>query len=143
METAERIGLVACVKSKRGVASPASQLYISPLFQKSKRWAERHCDRWFVLSAKYGLVHPDEVIEPYEQTLDGTTQAVRRTWAQQVFQSMASLGLPRPGTTFVWLAGQAYEGELGKLLAAYRQEHPLKGLKLGPRMSWLDAHLND
>ncbi|HWO69164.1 MAG TPA: hypothetical protein VNP94_00195, partial [Actinomycetota bacterium] len=45
-----RIGLVGCVKSKRARPAPARDLYTSPLFRGARRFVERSCDRWFVLS---------------------------------------------------------------------------------------------
>ena len=37
-----------------------------PWFYKARTYVERTGRPWFVLSAKYGLVHPDEVIAPYD-----------------------------------------------------------------------------
>lgn len=47
----------------------ARELYCSPLIRMERVYAERHRDRWFILSAKCGLVAPERVIEPYDETL--------------------------------------------------------------------------
>ncbi len=44
----------------------ALEPYVSQLFKKASAYAELTCDSWYVLSAKHGPVHPDEVIEPYD-----------------------------------------------------------------------------
>lgn len=44
------------------------------------RCAEETTERWYILSAKYGLAAPDEVIEPYEICLARTTASYRRQW---------------------------------------------------------------
>jgi hypothetical protein len=40
--------------------------------------------RWFVLSALYGLVPPDDEIAPYEYTLNTLVIADRRAWANKI-----------------------------------------------------------
>ena len=57
-----RIGLVGCVKDKESEPAAARTLYRSPLFRGRKAWVQRSCSSWFILSAKYGLIHPDRWI---------------------------------------------------------------------------------
>jgi hypothetical protein len=59
-----RVGLVGCVKTKQPRVAPAQELYTSPLFRRRRAWVERTCDRWFILSAKHGLVEPGRVLAP-------------------------------------------------------------------------------
>lgn len=134
-----KIGLVSCVKQKRSVPAPAKELYVSPLFKKSRQWAERNCDKWYVLSAKYGLVCPNQVIEPYELTLKSFGAERRRQWAQDVFEVMKQKGLLRAGVKFTWLAGRDYNKELSLLLGAYYQTDPMEGLRMGERLGWLSS----
>lgn len=49
---------------------------------------ERTCDRWFVLSAKHGLVDPDTVLEPYDQTLKQVGRAERQRWSAGVLSAL-------------------------------------------------------
>lgn len=86
----ERIGLVGCVKSKRNHATRAEDLYTSPLFAGRRRWVERTCGRWFILSAKYGLVAPGQVVEPYDETLANKSRSDRRAWSQSVITDLQS-----------------------------------------------------
>jgi hypothetical protein len=57
---ARRIGLVGCVKEKAEARRPASSLYRSLLFRGRQRFVEHSCTEWWILSAEYGLVHPDQ-----------------------------------------------------------------------------------
>jgi alkanesulfonate monooxygenase SsuD/methylene tetrahydromethanopterin reductase-like flavin-dependent oxidoreductase (luciferase family) len=100
-----RVALVSCVKSKRSEPSAARDLYVSALFQKSRAWAERHCDGWYVLSAEHGLLSPDQRVAPYEKTLDRARRKERRALAENVHRQLGDLGLLGPGISFVWLAG--------------------------------------
>lgn len=100
-------------------------------------YAERHSDTWFVLSAKYGLVRPAHVIEPYEQTLNTVGVGERRAWAQLVHGQMVRAGLLQPGTHFLWLAGRRYMADLASLLSEFPQSDPLQGIGIGQRLAWL------
>lgn len=72
-----KISLVACLKTKLEKPAPARDLYQSPLFQKASAYCERTYDRWFILSAKYGLLDPKFVIEPYDLSLKSMTREER------------------------------------------------------------------
>jgi hypothetical protein len=43
-------------------ATLARDAYTSSVFTKSRRYAERFGERWYILSAKYGFVEPDFTI---------------------------------------------------------------------------------
>jgi hypothetical protein len=60
----------------------ASRLYISPLFRKASRYCEAQYDAWFILSAKYGLVAPEQVIAPYDCSLLAHGDAARAAWGR-------------------------------------------------------------
>jgi hypothetical protein len=79
-----RIGLIGDVRAKHGVAAPAKELFVSPLFQARRKYAERVCDRWFVLSAAHGLLHPDQVVKPYDRSLANEPRAVKEQWSRKV-----------------------------------------------------------
>ena len=55
--------LVGCVSQKERIALPAKRLYRSALFQGRRSYAEAAARPWFIISARYGLVDPDQVTE--------------------------------------------------------------------------------
>ena len=84
-----RIGLVGCTKSKLDRAAPARDLYSpSALFRGRLVYVERTCERWYILSAKYGLVAPEDVLEPYDETLVGKPIGFKRTWSLRVMEDI-------------------------------------------------------
>src|SRR2546428_6118971 len=89
-----RIGLVACAKSKRNEALPAQELYSSELFKKAIRYSRRNYDRWYILSARHGLVEPNSVLDPYDETLNRKSRLQREIWARSVFQQLLRV-IPR------------------------------------------------
>lgn len=134
-----RVALVSCVKSKRAEPSPARDLYTSTLFEGLREYAEQNADRWYVLSALYGLVAPEEVIEPYEKTLNRMPKGERDAWALKVQGQLAEV-LP-PGAEVVVLAGQRYREGLIPFLTAggFSVSIPLEGLPFGKQLQFLKA----
>jgi hypothetical protein len=138
----ETICLVSCVGAKRTTAAPAKALYQSDWFIKARAYAEAISQRWFILSAKHGLVHPDDVIAPYEQTLNTMDIAGRRNWARLV-QSQMDDAIP-DAAQIVVLAGQRYREFLMDYLGrrAHTVEVPMAGLRIGEQLGWLESHVS-
>ena len=134
----QRIALVSCVKSKRGSASAARDLYVSPLFQLMRAYAEANADRWYILSAEYGLVRPDQTLEPYERTLNRMGSADREAWAARVRRQLDEV-LPNQAHVIV-LAGTRYRENLIPYLRARGCEVsiPLEGLSFGRQLQRLN-----
>jgi uncharacterized HhH-GPD family protein len=104
----QRIGLVGCVKSKLTRASRARDLYTSPLFRGRRRYVEKTCDEWYVLSAAHGVVEPNTILEPYDVSLADASTGQRREWAQSSLEDLeARLGDLR-GVEFEIHAGAPY-----------------------------------
>lgn len=86
-----RIYLVSCVSRKTPYPAPAQDLYTSTWFQKARAYVLRSDSPWFILSAEHGLVHPDDVLIPYEMTLNNMSAAERRAWAEMVQNQMGGI----------------------------------------------------
>ena len=134
------IVLVSCVKSKRGEPCRAGEMYTSALFHKMMAYAQRlKPKRIFILSAKYGLLSPDDMIEPYEQTLKTMKTAERRTWAQGVLSALRQ-NCDLDADTFVFLAGDAYRQNLVPHIKHYTV--PMEGLAFGKQLQWLERQVS-
>ena len=139
MASLRRVGLVGCVKQKAGTARPARDLYVSALFVGRRGFVERSCSEWWILSALHGLVHPDQVLEPYDMTLKDAGRAARRDWAEQVLADLdRRVGLKRGDEVEVH-AGAEYRdwGLLDGLRArGVEVTIPTKGLSLGRQLAF-------
>ena len=69
--------IVACGAEKLDRPAPACELYIGPLFRARKERVESLGIPWWIYSAKYGLIPPERMIEPYELKLAQHKPAVR------------------------------------------------------------------
>jgi hypothetical protein len=134
-----KIGLVGCVKSKRAQRAAARDLYTSTLFAGRRRWVERTCDQWFVLSAQHGLVDPDAVLEPYDVTLMTASSLEKRKWADHVLSTLAEAIGPFDRHVFEIHAGDAYT-EFGLIdglrRGGARVDRPTAGLPLGIQLQF-------
>lgn len=127
------VGLVSCSKAKLDTPAPARLLYSpSYVFARSVRWLEARCDEWFVLSAKHGLVEPDTVLAPYDETLAGASKQVRARWADRIREALRQRFAGRR-VTYLLLAGSNY----AFAVAGFEVEQPLKGMSTGARRRWL------
>ena len=129
--------LVSCVSQKQPTPMAAKDLYISSWFKKAHRFAEGTGRPWFVLSAKYGLIHPDRLIAPYELTLNNMAVKNRRRWADKV---LVQLEPHLEGVdTVAFLAGLRYREFLAPALRNYgnRVCVPMEGLRFGEQLQWL------
>lgn len=65
--------ITGCTKKKRdslgNVTAPAKEMYQGMIFQKVREYAESMGFDYAIISAKYGLLFPDDMIEGYEQIL--------------------------------------------------------------------------
>jgi hypothetical protein len=104
-------------------------LYQGNLFKLSVKWIEeRNFDGWGILSAKHGLVMPDDILDPYEQRLgDDDNEA----WGDSVYRSL----MTRWGSSCIYtvLAGSQYGVAVLKLpyvenvFAGWRRQRKLDG----------------
>ena len=134
-----RIGLVGCVKSKRSTPTRAKDLYTSTLFVGRRRHVEASCDQWFVLSALYGLVDPDRVVEPYEVTLADQSEDHRRAWARSVVDQLRRRLGTLNGVEFEIHAGAAYRDHGlvdGLRTLGATVELPTEGLNFGQQLAF-------
>ena len=129
------IFLLSCVKGKRPLRAKAVDLYDSALFRKMLRYSQRHNpDAVFILSAKYGLLDPEDIIDPYELTLKTMPIGEVKAWAVGVAKQLRQRAdLERDDFTI--LASDRYRRYLLPHLHHYSV--PMKGLRFGQQLHFL------
>ncbi len=132
--------LVSCVAAKTPSPAQARELYISDWFIKARRYVEATGAPWYILSAKYGLVTPSQLIAPYDLTLRSLSRDERWTWGGDVLERFLALeGEKGEGREVRILAGALYRGELATFLEVrgYRVIAPLSRMGIGHQKQWL------
>lgn len=127
------ICLIGCVKSKRKNPSRAEDLYISPLFRYRLAYAKKRGCQIFILSAKHGLVDPDQIIAPYDETLNDKTDLEIKKWSYQICRSLEDRKLISAGGGCMILAGANYYRYLSR---RYKMINPTQGLSIGRQLSF-------
>lgn len=128
------LNLVGCGKQKLDHAAPARELYTGSLFRAARRYVESRAEPWLIVSAKYGIVRPYDVLEPYEQSL---TRRERDVWAAKVAAEVVARW-PRLSREVVLFMGMEYATPLHAELSwrGVSVREPLMGLGLGERLQW-------
>lgn len=133
------LALISCTKDKQDYPCKASEMYlVSDLFRKAYAYAVNNYDSVAILSAKYGLLLPDEKIEPYDLTLNSMNSKERREWAEITFAQMKN-NLPLKEITKIYFhAGKKYREYLIPKLeeAGISCEAPLAHLGIGKQKAW-------
>ena len=140
----ERLILLGCVAQKRNRPALAKDLYVSPLWEKRRAYAEASGQPWAILSAEHGLVQPDQVIAPYDRSMKPASALYRFAWSRSAADRVIEL-CRRLGIDAVELhAGSAYV-EHGLISALEEAEllvsWPLRGMRIGEQLSWYDSVL--
>lgn len=126
------IVFISCGKAKKKVPCAAKDLYVGSLFQKCKKWVEKRGVRYYILSAKHGILCPEDIIEPYNMTIKGKKEI--EAWTKKVECQLLSLAFAK-NEHVISLAPDRYTVPLRLYFASVKE--PLKNLGLGERMQAL------
>lgn len=132
--------LVGCCKTKAPTAAPARELFRGAGFVGAQEVAEGAGRPWHILSARWGLIDPDEIVAPYDVYLADLSAGYRRAWGEWVVAQLAERHTLR-GLRAEVHAGAAYVNPLRAPAerAGLRLVTPLEGLTRGERLSWYAA----
>ncbi|MCE4625433.1 MAG: hypothetical protein F7C35_06170 [Desulfurococcales archaeon] len=83
--------IVSCGKKKLGTPAPAQQLYSGRFFRAQADAAMRICgSKWLILSAKHGLLMPEDYIDPYDEKAKNPQHL-----AEKIKPQVSELGIER------------------------------------------------
>jgi hypothetical protein len=135
-----RIAIISCVSKKLSVPAIAEELYISPFFKYNHAYAKKEgVDKILILSAKYGVLECQTMIEPYNKTLNKMSDAEVREWASRVIEELKKK-TNLEEDSFMILAGEKYRKYLLPHIKNYSM--PLKGLGIGRQLKFLKERVN-
>lgn len=132
--------LVACGKNKQPSTCEARDLYTGDLFRKSRKWAELHGDDWAILSAKHYLLRPQDIVDPYDETLNNASSQKIEHWSKCAIRLLCA-GYPH-ARQVTFLAGGKYRRHLSQWLSGIgiSVSAPMSGLGIGRQLAWLKEH---
>lgn len=112
----KKIILIACSAGKKDTHDKAKDMYTSPLFRKSWKYAPKlGYDKIFILSDKYYLLAPEDEIDTYDKSLKNCKSRERKEWAKTVLEKLTLTKSNLKNDKFIILAGKVhYEHLIGK-----------------------------
>jgi len=133
-----KIVLISCVSVKLDHKARAEDLYVSPLFKYSLSYAKSlKPDMIYILSAKYGLLELDNIIEPYNTTLNTMSSDAIKSWSEKVLIRLKEK-INLDSDQIIFLAGDNYRKYLIPHIKNYTI--PLFGLGIGKQLKFLKEH---
>jgi hypothetical protein len=130
-----KIALISCTKLKEKKPCVAANMYLpSQLFKKAKNYVGSRYNYWYILSAEYGLLRPNDWIYPYDKTLNNMSSELVKEWSILVFNDLISI---RPNEIDFY-TGERYRKYLIPMLEEkmIKCNIPLKGLGIGQQMQF-------
>lgn len=132
--------ILGCVSEKAQGPRPAKDLYVSPLFQKRRRYAEAAGLPWVIFSAEHGIVTPTTVLDWYDVALKQLPPREQRAKGEQAAEQLERIFGPLEGKVFEIHAGAAYRQALEAPLARRGASllNRIEGLRFGEQLQWYD-----
>jgi hypothetical protein len=120
--------------------TPARDAYVGSPFKVNREFAERHADRWVILSAKYGFIDPDFTIpESYEVTFK--RRATNPIAYERLAEQVREQGLDRYAR-IIGLGGADYRAAIRAAFDGLDAslEFPTAGMGLGESLGFLKSY---
>lgn len=138
MSNVRKIALISCSAEKLGRRAPAQELYTSQLFKKSAAWVRQQgITEWFVISAMYGLVRPEQPLPPYNYTMRNKTPEERAAWNLEIATYLDAWIPEGEQVEIVLMAGEAYAGWIPMVAPFAKVTQPMQGMQIGERLQFL------
>ena len=110
--TAVSVILIGGGKAQLSEPAAVRDLYASPLFARRRAWAEASGVPWFVVSGRWGLLDPDDVLAPYSFSLGEQSVNYRRAWGRFVAEQLSLVSSVGRGDVVEIYAGAAIAAAL-------------------------------
>jgi len=123
-----KIAFIGCSKKKRIHKCQAYLMYQGELFISSLLYCRRHqFDSIYILSAKYGILELESIIEPYDISLNNMTEKQRKKWSEKIKIQINEKNIEGE---FWFFCGNKYHKYFDGI-------KPLSKLGIGQQLKWL------
>lgn len=127
-----RVFIIPCGSKKQDKACQAQEMYLGGYFKANLEFAKKQTPHVYILSAKYGFLRLEQIIEPYNLHMANSTLS-----NEMLRQQASMLGILNE-TPFV-LGGENYINKCAQIFPQIRRVMP-KGLGMGKQISFLRRH---
>ena len=125
------LAVISCSKSKLPGLQRVRKLYTGELFRLAVLAAEVMAERWVVISGRHGVLHPDDIIESYDESVMSKSRRQREQWGQHVSRQL-KLCLPAlQGSQVLSFVSAPYQEFLDLSGVGASFFCPLQGMAIG------------
>ena len=110
--TAVSVILVGGGRVQLSEPAVARDLYASPLFARRRARAEASGVPWFVVSGRWGLLDPGDLLAPYSFSLAEQSASYQRAWGRFVAEQLSVVSSIGRGDVVEICVGAAYAAAL-------------------------------
>lgn len=133
------IVFLSCGKTKAKCECKACEMYQGDLFKKSFEYAKTLNPRKiYILSAKYKVLELDDVISPYELTLNKMSKRERKKWAYECYLQLKAKEQDF-NEEVIFLCGENYRKYLSQLFK--NSKSPLQGISFGNQLKFYNSKI--
>lgn len=138
-----KVAIIPCTNQKSNISGPAREVWVGNNFQLTLAHAEIWYDEVLVMSYKYGLIHPEDKIEPYDINIYYASAGDRLKWWIKLREQIHELGArdgksdpPRPDLVAIYTGNYEQERIIREFVRAGMRNVilPWKGARVGERM---------
>lgn len=128
---------ISCTKKKKDHKCTAREMYsASAWFRGAYSYAiTLNPSKIYILSAKYGLLEPTDVIEPYEKSLITEKDKEIRNWSRMVFAQMEKKQINK-GEEAIFICGKNYRKYLRNYFT--KSSAPFEHMAIGQQLSFFN-----
>jgi cytoplasmic iron level regulating protein YaaA (DUF328/UPF0246 family) len=113
-----KVALIACTKEKESNSCAAISMYQGEFKNWLKHAQQLNLDQIYILSGKFGLLLPDELIEPYDFNLNLSDREYYLNWNERVIKKLKELENLEE-TLFYMFTNHHYASEMIKEMSHY------------------------
>ena len=125
------LAIISCSKSKLAGPQRVRELYTGELFRLAVIAAELLAERWVVISGRHGVLHPEDIIESYDESVMSKSRRLREQWGEHV-SGQLKLCLPTlEGSEVLSFVSAPYQEHLDLSGVGACFFCPLQGLAIG------------
>lgn len=123
------IVFIGCGATKMKTACKARKMYVGNYVQLCLAYAQTFTtqDNIYILSAKYGVLPLEKVIEPYNKTLNNMNIEEKQDWKNMVIKQLEEMNINKD-TEVVFICGTNYYTLLEDYFTNYKLPLPKQGI---------------
>lgn len=123
------IVFIGCGATKMKNACKARKMYVGNYVQLCLAYAQTFTtqDNIYILSAKYGVLPLEKVIEPYNKTLNNMNIQEKQDWKNMVIKQLEEMNISKD-TEVVFICGTNYYTLLEDYFTNYKLPLPKQGI---------------